>query len=171
MAAISYPDNILPGPLVANTQHSEGERLLRTSMDSGYSVVRKRFTKVPVFFDIQLLLDQASLSFFQSWYANTLDYGVNWFNMDMPVGDGLQVAHECRIVGNPKYSLTGQLWRARLKVEGVELSLGIDYDAVMEGVIATLGGVRGFSTASSYFDKFDVALNTTYPSSGYGPAA
>jgi hypothetical protein len=169
--SIDYPDTVLPGPLVANPTHTETKRLLRTTMDSGYAVVRKRFTKVPVNFTIQILLDQSSLSFFQAWFAGDLDYGVNWFNMKLPVGDSLLSSHECRFLENPQYTLEGYHWKVNAKIEAIELNLGINYDAVMEGVIATLGGIRGFDTASSYFDKFDVALNTTFPSSGYGPGA
>tara|TARA_Y100000004_G_C8912194_1_gene411435 strand:- start:756 stop:1274 length:519 start_codon:yes stop_codon:yes gene_type:complete len=170
-ASIDYPDGILPLPLVANASHKETKRLLRTTFDSGYVEVRKRFTRIPVDFKVQIILDQSSLSFFQAWYANTLDYGVNWFNMDLPVGDSIQSAHECRITDNPDYKLEGRLYRVNLKIEAIELNLGIDYDEVMEGVIETLGGVRGFDKASEYLDKFDTFVNTTFPSSGYGPGA
>jgi hypothetical protein len=169
--SINYPDNVLPGPLVANPSHSETQRLLRTTMDSGYIVVRKRFTKVPTNFNVQILLDQSSLSFFQSWFAGDLDYGLNWFNMNLPVGESLQSSHECRFLENPKYTLEGQYWRVSAKIEAIELNLGVNYDEVMEGVISTLGGIRGFDIASSYLDKFDVSLNQTFPASGYGPAA
>lgn len=171
MAAIDYPDTILPLPLVTNVSHVEGNRVLRTTMDSGYAVVRKRFTRVPVNFTFQLLLDQSSLAFFQAWFAETLDYGVNWFNMDVPVGADIRSSHECRFLENPKYTLDGYYYRVNIKVEAIEMNLGIDYDAVMEGLIATLGGVRGFDIASTYLDRLDVAINTTFPSSGYGPNA
>lgn len=166
--SIDYPKELLPLPLVANAKHKEAKRLLRTTFDSGYAEVRKRFTKIPVNFTIQLLLKQSELSYFQAWYAYTLDYGVNWFNMELPVGDSIQSQHECRITDNPNYVLQGRLYRVNLKIEAIELNLGIDYDEVMEGVIETLGG---FDKASEYLDKFDTFANTTFPSSGYGPGA
>ena len=166
MASIDYPDSVLPGPLVSNASHVETQRLLRTDMDSGYAVVRKQFTQVPVNFNIQLLLTQPALSYFQAWFSGTLDYGLNWFNMDLPVGDALLSQHECRFLSNPKYTLDGVLWRVTAKIEALELNLGVDYDTVMQGVIATLGG---FDLASTYFDNLDVAINDTYPASGYGP--
>lgn len=167
--SINYPDTVLPGPLVVNPTHNETERLLRTQMDSGYIVLRKRFTQVPVNFSIQIVLDQSSLSFFQAWFAGDLDYGLNWFNMDLPVGNSLQSSHECRFLDIPKYTLEGLHWKVSAKIEAISLNLGVNYDETMEGVIATLGGVRGFDIASSYFNKFDVALNQTFPASGYGP--
>ena len=142
MAAIDYPDTLLPGPLVKGSGHVETDRLLRTEMDTGYAVVRKRFTRVPVDFTVQLLLSQGQLGFFQSWFAGTIDYGASWFKLD------------------------GNRWRVDAKIEAIELNLGLDYDVVMQGVISTLGG---FESASTYFDKFNVAINTTFPSSGYGP--
>ena len=168
MATINYPDSVLPGPLVASASHTETKRLLRTDMDSGYSVVRKRFTRVPVNFTVQLLLNQSALSYFQAWFAGSLDYGLNWFNMDLPVGESLLSQHECRFLDNPKYTLDGLLWRVSAKIEAIEMILGVEYDAVMVNVIATL---EGFDPTSIYLDKLDVAINTTYPSSGYGPNA
>ena len=41
----------------------------------------------------------------------------------------------------------------------------------MAGFIATIGGVRGFDTASRYINILDNQVNVLYPSSGYGPAA
>ncbi len=166
--SINYPNNVLPLPLVANVQHREDTRLLRTTMDSGNRVVRKRFTTVPVNFSFELMLEQDELSYFQAWFAGTLDYGLNYFNMELPVGDGIRSSHEVRFLENPAYSLQGYLYRVNCRVEATQLNLGVNYDSVMLGLIASLGG---FDEASSYFDKFDVALNETYPSSGYGPNA
>lgn len=171
MAAVDYPDTVLPKPLVANASHSEESRLSRTTMDSGYRVVRKRFTKVPAIFDVKMLYEQNDLSAFQGWYMSELDYGLNWFNMDLPVGEGLESSHECRFLKEPKYVLQGMHWSVTFRLEALELNVGTFYDEVMLGVIATLGGVRGFDTASTYLDKLDVAINITYPASGYGPDA
>jgi len=167
MASIDYPKEVLPLPLVASATVTESDRrLLRTSMDSGYTVVRKRFTTVPVDFVVNLIYTQSQLSYFQAWYANTLDHGLNWFNMELPVGDSLLSVHEVRFSAEPAYSLEGKLWKVAFKIQGVAMNLGIDYDVVMLGLIESLGG---FDAASLYFSKLDVAINTTYPSSGYGP--
>ena len=168
MTAIDYPSGVLPAPLIKGAKYRESKRLLRTKMDSGYNVVRKRFTKVPVNFSLQLILDPASLSFLEAWYAGDLDYGTAWFNMDLPVGNGLQTTHECRFLSGISPVWKGRHCTVNLSIEAVELSLGINYDSVMEGLIASLGGVRGFEDASAYMDKFDVAINQTYPTSGYG---
>ena len=47
--------------------------------------------------------------------------------------------------------------------------LGINYDQVMVNFIAGVGGVRGFDQTSRTMNNFDVALNYTFPRSGYGP--
>lgn len=123
MAAIDYPSEILPLPLVAKASHMEGERILRTSIATGYDQVRKRFTRFPVNFDLQLLLDQGSSSYLHVWYVDTLDVGLSWFNMELPVGDGLLSIHECRFIDNPKYTLNGVHWKVQLKIEAIELQL------------------------------------------------
>lgn len=166
MTAIDYPTDDLPLPLINKASHKERNPLLRTKMDSGYAVVRRRFTVVPVDFDLQLMLDQDSLGFFQDWFANILDYGVNSFNMEVPVGASLLSEHECRFIKNPKYTLSGQHWKVAMKIRATELEQGPVYDEVMLGVIESLGG---FEDTGIYLDKLDVAINITYPSSGFGP--
>ena len=160
MTSINYPHSVLPSPLVSNARHQEEARLIRTRMDSGYTVARKRFTKVPVNFDFQLILDEASLSYFQAFFKFELDYGLNWFNMNMPVGDSVQSSHEIRFIENPNYTWNGKFCTVTCKCEGNELNTGINYDTVMLGLIDSLGGgVRGFETASNYLNKIDVAIN------------
>jgi hypothetical protein len=162
MTSINYPSSVLPLPLISNARHVEEKRLSRTVMDNRYAIVRKRFTKVPVNFDFQLILDQSDLSYFQDWFVTDLDYGLNFFNMDMPVGASLLSSHEIRFLQNPNYTWNGNLCTVNAKCEGTELNLGIYYDSVMIGLIESIGGVRGFDTTTLYFDKIDKAINITY---------
>jgi hypothetical protein len=82
--------------------------------------------------------------------------------MNMPVGDSIQSSHEIRFIENPNYTWNGKFCTVTCKCEGNELNTGINYDTVMLGLIASLGGgVRGFETASNYLDKIDVAVNET----------
>ena len=167
MASIDYPKEILPKCLVNGNRHQERQRIIFTDMDSGYRVARKRFTSVPLDLNFQLLLDQSSLSYFQAWYKDTLDCGLNYFNMDIAVGVGANKSHECRFTSPPTYTMTGNLYRVESTIEAVEMAIGLDYNEVIEGLIASLGGVRGFDVTSTYIDKLDVAINQTYANSGY----
>jgi hypothetical protein len=63
--------------------------------------------------------------------------------------------------------MTGNLYRVEATIEAVEMAIGLDYNEVIEGLIASLGGVRGFDVTSTYIDKLDVAINQTYANSGY----
>ena len=171
MATIDYPKEILPKCTLANNSHQERQRIIRTSMDSGYIVARKRFTTVPVDFTFNLVLDQQSLNYFQAWFADTLDHGLNWFNMDLAVGVDANSTHECRFIDDPKYSMTGNLYNVSANIEAVSLNLGINFDEPMQGLIASIGGVRGFEKTEEYLEKFDKIINEDYPSSGYGPTA
>ena len=160
MAAIDYPNSLLPSPIISAYTVAEGNRMLITDLDSGYRVKRKRFTKVPATFGLALLLNQAQASYFQAWFAETLDYGLNWFNMNLAVGDSLTSSHEVRVLSDPQYSLNGTLWNVIFTVEAVEMNLGIDYSATMESLFISLGGLE---SSSNSFDAFDYALNTIYP--------
>lgn len=168
MSDIDYP-SFLPSPLVSAYSVKEGDRLLKTEMDNGYSVFRKRFTTIPATFKTSFIMDENDVNFFQSWYASGLDYGLYWFNMDLAVGAGNAVTHECRFLDNPTYALKGNLWSIKVNIQAISMVVSTtDYDSVIIGVIETLGGL---SDASIYFDKLDNAVNVQFPSSGYGPNA
>lgn len=166
MASIVYPSNVLPNPLIANYNYKDVDKTIQTDMDSGYMKKRRRFTTGPTIFNISLLMDQGALSYFEAWYEEVLLSGLEWFDMELAVGDGTCSVHEVRFMDTPqvqsnsnKYNVTGQIM-------ALKKNIGILYDDVMLGLIESLGG---FDQASIYFDKLDVAINVTYPNSGYGP--
>lgn len=165
MTSINYP-SVLPLPLVNSASYTEKSHVIRTDIDSGYAVVRKRFTKVPVFFDLGFLMSQENTGLFESWYANQLDYGVNFFNMDLPVGSGIRKSHVCRVIGEPNVSLNGLHYSITMRVEAVELQRDPDYNDVILEWANDLGGLTNVTT---WLDGFDTLINTTYPASGYGP--
>tara|TARA_R110000868_G_scaffold33755_7_gene122242 strand:- start:5073 stop:5585 length:513 start_codon:yes stop_codon:yes gene_type:complete len=168
MATENYPSSVLPPPLIKGYQYSEEERILTTSMDNGWKVKRKRFTSIPAIFTFSLALDISSLSYFQAWFAGDIDYGLDWFNMDMAVGAGLLTTHEVRFLENPSYKSNGLLWSVSAKIEATEMALGLNYTSDDLSFIAAVGGVRGFDKAAATMIQFDVSVNTTYPNSGYG---
>lgn len=64
--------------------------LLRTSMASGRARQRRKFTSVPSVHTCAWLMTQAQAQAFESWFAETLVDGVQWFNMPLrtPMGSG-----------------------------------------------------------------------------------
>lgn len=167
-AAIDYPSALLPLPLISGYQNQDKDPNIRTEMDSGYVVVRNRFTSTFLIAQVELLLTQDEISFFEQWFSSTLNKGVSWFNMDLAVGASLTASHECRIQNQPQAQLVGINWRVSFTIEAIARDLGPTYDSTLQGLIISLGG---FEKASEYFNKLDTAINITYPSSGYGPNA
>jgi hypothetical protein len=122
MTTVNYPHGVLPSALVTSASHVEDKRIIQTTINDGYRNARKRFTQIPVNFNFQLILDESSLSYFQAWFANELDYGLNWFNMNMPVGEGLESSHVLRFLQNPTYTWNNNLCTVNAKCEGTELN-------------------------------------------------
>lgn len=93
--------------------------------------------------------------------------------MSLSNGSGPATAHEVRFVDYPTIEYAeGVMTKVTAKLLGVEqIVTGIAYTETVIGLIGSLGGIRGFDTASNNLNKFDTALHVTYPSSGYGPAA
>jgi len=169
MATVKYPSNLIPSPLVKEYNLKESNRILKTEMGDGYTVFRKRFTNIPSVFNVSFLFKQNELDFFQAWYKEEINLGQDFFNMDLAVGKGPTVEHECRFLNNPVYKLNGILWEVKVEVQAIQLIVSTtNYDSVIIGVIDTLGGLE---ESSIYFDKLDVFVNTTFPASGYGPNA
>jgi hypothetical protein len=167
MTSIDYP-GVLPLPLVNSASYVEKSHLISTDIDSGYAVVRKRFTKVPVFFDLGFLMSVNDAGLFESWYANQLDYGLNYFNIEVPVGGNIRRSHVCRIIGKPNFSLNGNHFNVTIRVEAQELGRDPEYDDVILGWADDLGTLGDVTT---WLEGFDTLVNTTYPASGYGPNA
>lgn len=160
MATIDYPEIVLPAPLISLYSYKDVTRRIRTDMDNGYARERRRFTKAPTRFNFSLSLDQGALSYFEAWYAEVLLNGLEWFNMPIAIGDGRQSISEVRFLGEPAISANSDRWNVSATIETVNKNLGILYDDVTLGLIASLGG---FDQASASFDQFDFDFNVSLP--------
>jgi len=117
MSEINYPANFLPKPLVKKISYTEKDMIMRSEMESGFFISRKKVTTVPTMFSFSLLLNQEQLDFFEMWFSVVLDYGGNSFNMELPSGVSLNEIHECRFLENPKISLQGTKWNVDLQID------------------------------------------------------
>jgi hypothetical protein len=161
MADITYPSGVIPLPLIAGYKHNERNRFAVTEMDNGDIKKRLRFKDVRVDFDCSLLMTKYQLEFFQSWFANTLSWGLYWFNIDMAVGASMASTHECRFKEDPVYSLNGVLWDVKFKLEGLKLNLGVTYDENMIAFITENGGI---DNTLELLQRIDTFTNVTLPS-------
>lgn len=74
--------------------------MLRTAMESGRARQRVNFPDSPELVSFTWNFDAAQAAFFRGWYARTLSYGVEWFNMPLQLPEGFQ-RYECRFTGKP----------------------------------------------------------------------
>lgn len=96
-SSIDWPQGL---PCVLREGHTtrHASPLLRTSMASCRARQRRKFTSVPSVHTCAWLMTEAQAQAFESWFAETLVDGVEWFNMPLrtPMGSGKLL---CRIMG------------------------------------------------------------------------
>ena len=84
---IDWPASL---PCVLREGHStrHGDPLLRTTMASGRSRQRRKFTLVPSVHTCAWHMTQAQTQAFEAWFVEVLQDGANWFNMPLrtPMG-------------------------------------------------------------------------------------
>lgn len=59
-----------------------------TKMQNGRNIVRKIFTKTPIFFDAEFVFDDQQAQGFERFFANDINNGLEWFTMSVlqPLG-------------------------------------------------------------------------------------
>ena len=99
MAAYAFPSE-LPGPLVSGYSATRQDPILRTGMDAGAPRARRRYTDTADYLDCSWAFDQAEMNIFKWFYEETLNDGLEWFDMDVDVGGQENVigkqTYECR---------------------------------------------------------------------------
>ena len=89
MSSIIYPTT-LPPPL-AGVSFSPENPQLSTKMESGRTIVRRKFTAVPVKFSLKWVMTDSQAVEFESFYKNILKDGSEWFMMKMLTPQGRQL--------------------------------------------------------------------------------
>lgn len=99
---IQYPD-LLPLPLQEGYGLSTVDPMRATPMVTGRRRYRKVHSFVPVTAKVSFNFSQAEASFFEGWYAYTLNDGMEWFEMPLvtPAGFRLYKAHFTGIYDRP----------------------------------------------------------------------
>jgi hypothetical protein len=72
---------------------------LRTDMETGLPKVRRRFTAVVKSFEGSIIMTQAELTTFESWFDNVIGFGALTFMFPHPI---TQVSTEMRFIGSYK---------------------------------------------------------------------
>lgn len=148
---IDYPAS-LPWPVREGYERRTVQPFLRTEMVSGRARQRRRFTSVPAEYDVMFIFTTSMEAMaFESWFQDTLNDGVEWFNAKMktPLGEGDYVCRFSSMYTGP--DLVGLCsWRATATLEM------FDRPVLPRG----WGILPDFITG---MDIFDIAMNREWP--------
>lgn len=95
--AIEYP-TVLPLGQRNGRSYKTVQTVKRSTMVSGRARQRKKYPKVPTMTGLTFLFNDVETQAFEVWFHETLNDGVNWFNMPLrtPLGLG---KHYSRFTG------------------------------------------------------------------------
>src|SRR5690625_3653492 len=148
---IDFPHS-LPVPLREGYDIQHVRPYVRTGMESGRARQRRRFTSVPSMVSVSWLFTESQAMAFESWFRDSINDGVDWFNCTIRTPLGLK-PYVCRF-GDEMYSgptLTGRnLWRVRAPLEIYERPLLPRGWGVFPDIVAGM-------------DILDIALNREWP--------
>ncbi len=126
---ITWP-TIFPAPVMGMPFDVDGT-VLRSTMSSGQIRQRRRFTQEIRTVGATWDLNDIQFLIFQSFYFDTLEGGAEWFNINLPMGDGFQ-AYVARFVGG-KYRATNQgilNWKVSAQLEVFEANQLLSGDEI-----------------------------------------
>lgn len=96
----------------------------RTTMESGRSRQRRKFTSVPSMVDVSLICTNGQAMAFEAWFRDAIHDGADWFNARLKTPKGFE-PYVCRFAGmydGPR--LTGRsLWKFTATLEIFERPL------------------------------------------------
>ena len=123
MSDISFP-TAFPKPTVNFNFEMDGG-VIRSQMASGRARQRQQSTAELRLVQVTFDLDDIQLYLFQSFYKVTLLGGAEYFNIDLPLGGGIQ-SYEARIVADRAYKSQNNSilnWKLSLVLEVEEMEL------------------------------------------------
>ena len=117
---INYPHEYLPMPQRPGYGFTPVSPLQRSTMTSGRTRQRRKYTSVPTAASVSWVFTDAQAQLFEVWYRDVITDGAAWFNMRIrtPMGVGDYVCRFDDIYDGPalyalgywKYTATLELW-------------------------------------------------------------
>lgn len=170
----SYP-SYLPPPLKSDRDFQIVDPMVSTPYDSGQTRWDRQFTDVPTATPVSWILTDAQCAIFRTWYANVLNWGVDWFEMPLTADDG-QELRECHFVkgysgptrlGFDRWKISANLVLRRLpEIDPEWIEVPEYWDPVARGIfdlaMTTLWPVWPYDGASDGA-IFDTAMTTYWP--------
>lgn len=168
-----YPHDLLPLPQQEGYGFTPTSPLLRTTMQSGRAMQRRRFRSTPT--EVQLvwlMRNDLEAQLFEAWYQDTIADGASWFEMELKTPQGLQ-PYRCRFVDiyDGPQLVGARYWRFSASVELLKRPViqggwGLYYPAALKFMnIIDLSVNREWpeSQYHAFMPEFDYAVNKEWP--------
>lgn len=136
---------------------TQSENQLRTDFEQGPARSRRRFTRQVATSEFSMSLSAPEFATFKRFFAEDLDYGVNWFNFPIWTGSDY-TSHEVRM--QEPYTASDDV---ALDYTRVSVRLEIRNLVLLSLLAACFVGLYGFENLSSWGNTLDTFVNTTYP--------
>lgn len=141
LSSLPYPSTDYSGSVDAG--------VLRTKMDSGKARQRRKTVSELATISVKWEFSDDEMSIFRAWHAEKLNLGVDWFNIDLPFGGGLETQQARFVQGNFSPTYTAHLyWEVTASLEVIKPV------RPAEGLIDLLLD----TTFMSQFDDFEDAI-------------
>ncbi len=114
----TWPASLPQAPLLRGYSEQGQGNTIRTQMDVGPPKRRRRYTAELVQYQMMVLLTEAQLATFETFYTSTLSHGADAFDwVDHRAGTTLEYA----FVGRPQYTPAGGgLWEVSFTLEAMQ---------------------------------------------------
>jgi len=131
-------------------------------MDGGKIRQRNRFSEESSFYEVGWDMEDDQRALFKGILKNKLSNGSDFFNITLPINEGLQLVKARFIGGSYNEQYHGVLnWRISATLECFEVPTWSE--EVVDGIIL-IGSLDNFETISqNYYDLYNITIPLTLP--------
>lgn len=117
-SSINWPDTLACTILQDGFELKPVSPLLRTSLNSGRAIQRRKYLSTPMSATIKFLFDESQYMLFDGFFKYVLVDGVNWFNIQLKTSTGID-NYLCRFtdIYDSATPTQGRFWQVSAEVE------------------------------------------------------
>lgn len=117
-SSINWPDTLACTILQDGFELKPVSPLLRTSLNSGRAIQRRKYLSTPMMATIKFLFDESQYMLFDGFFRYVLVDGVNWFNIQLKASTGID-NYLCRFtdIYDSATPTQGRFWQVSAEVE------------------------------------------------------
>ena len=117
-SSINWPDSLACTILQDGFEIDPVSPLLRTQLNSGRAIQRRKYASTPATAKIKFLFDESQYMLFEGFFTHVLLDGVNWFNIQLKTATGIDM-YLCRFtdIYDSATPTQGRFWQVSAEVE------------------------------------------------------